>query len=95
MQVTVLLTLPTKIHTNSLTKSLEELSISLLSWYKENKLKLNLDKRHSIDSGTENAKINLVDFTVTNLKKEKSPGIIFDDKLKLQYHIKTCAKKRS
>ena len=39
-------------NTDSVTKSLEELSIPLLSWFKENKLKLNLDKRQLIVSGT-------------------------------------------
>ena len=39
-------------NTDSVTKSLEELSIPLLSWFKENKLKLNSDKCHLIVSGT-------------------------------------------
>ena len=43
--------------TDSVTESLEELSISLLRWFKENKLKLNLDQCHLIVSGSENAKI--------------------------------------
>ena len=76
----------------SVTKSLEELSIRLLSWFKENKLKLNLDKCHLIVSGSENAKIKLDDFTITNSKKEKLFGIIFDDKLKFQYHIENLCK---
>ena len=42
---------------------------------KENKLKLNLDKCHFIVSGTENAKIQVDDFTITNSKKEKLLGI--------------------
>ena len=63
-------------NTDSVTKSLEELTIQLLSWFKENKLKLNLDKYHLIVSGTENAKIKLDDFTITNSKKEKLRGII-------------------
>ena len=53
-------------NTDSVTKSLEELSIPLLSWFKENKLKLNLDKCHLIVSCTENAKIKLDEFTITN-----------------------------
>ena len=39
-------------NTDSVTKSLEELSIPLVSWFKENKLKLNLDKCNLIVSGT-------------------------------------------
>ena len=58
-------------NTDSVTKSLEELSIPLLIWFKEKKLKLNLDKCHLIVSGTENAKINLDDFTITNAKKKR------------------------
>ena len=72
-----------------------ELSIPLLSWFKENKLKLNLDKCHLIVTGSENAKIKLDDFTITNSKKEKLLGIIFDDKLKFQYHIENLCKKTS
>ena len=41
-------------NTDSVTKSLEELSIPLLSWFKENKLKLNLlDQCHLVVSGLE------------------------------------------
>ena len=35
----------------------------------------------------------LDDFTITNSKKEKLFGIIFDDKLKFQYHIEHLCKK--
>ena len=80
---------------DSVTKSLEGLSIPLLSWFKENKLKLNLDKCNLIVSGPENAGIKLYDFTITNSKKEKSLSIIFDDKLKFQYHIENLCKKAS
>ena len=82
-------------NTDTVTKSLEELSIPLLSWFKENKLKLNLDKCHLIVSGTKNAKIKLDDFTFTNSKKEKLLGIIFDDKSKFQYHIENLCKEAS
>ena len=82
-------------NTDSVTKSLEELSITPLSWFKENKLKLNLDKCYLIVSGTVNAKIKLDDFTITNSKQKKLLGIIFDDKLKFQYHIENLCKKMS
>ena len=51
---------------DSVTKLLEELSIPILSWFKENKLKLNLDDCYLIVSDTENAKIKLDGFTITN-----------------------------
>ena len=70
-------------NTDSVTKSLNELSILLLSWFKENKLKLNLDKCYVIVSGTENAKIKPDDSTIANSRKEILRGIIFDDKFKL------------
>ena len=75
-------------NTKFVTKSLKELSIPLLIWFKENKVKLNLDKLIVlIVSGTENAKIKRDDFTITNSEKEKLLGIIFDDKLNFQYRI--------
>ena len=48
-----------------------------------------------IGSGTENVKIKLDDFTISNSKKEWLHGIIFDDKLKFQYHIKNLCKQAS
>ena len=57
-------------NTESVTKPLEELCIPLLSRFKENKLKLNLDECHLIVNDTENAKIKLDNFTNTNSKKE-------------------------
>ena len=69
--------------------------MSLLSWFKEKKLKVNLDKYHLSVSGTENEKIKLDNFTITNSKKEKLLGIVFDDKLKFQYHIENLCKKAS
>ena len=55
----------------SVTKSLEELSIPLLSWFKEKKFKLNRDNCHLIVSGSENAKFKLDDSTITNSGKKK------------------------
>ena len=87
-----------------MTRSLEELIVSLLTWVKENILKLNLDKCHLIFSFTVNAKLKLDNITITNSKnktnkkkkrKEKLLGIIFDDRMKFQYHIETCARKRA
>ena len=80
---------------DSVAKSLEELSIPLLSWFTENKLQLNLDKCHLIDNGTENKKIKLDYVTITISKKEKFLGIIFDDRLKFQYHTENVCKKAS
>ena len=82
-------------NTDSVNKSLEELTIPLLSWFKENNIKRNLDQCHFIISGTENAKIKVDDFTTTNSKKEKLFGIIFDDKLKFQCHIENLRKRAS
>ena len=88
-----------------MTRSLEELIVSLLTWVKENILKLNLDKCHLIFSFTVNAKLKLDNITITNpnnkkkkkkkKRKEKLLGIIFDDRMKFQYHIETCARKRA
>ena len=84
MQMTTPLTLSTKIQT--VTKSLEELSIPLLSWFKENKLKINLDRCHLSVSGTENAKIKLDDLTIINSKKKKLFGRSSNTT------VKTCAR---
>ena len=54
-----------------------------------------LFRYHLIVGGTENGKIKLDSFTNTNLKKEKLLDIIFDDKLKFQYHIENLRKKVS
>ena len=54
-----------------------------------------LSKCYLIVSGTENAKIKLDDSTITNSKTEKLRGIIFDDKLKFQYHIENFCRKTS
>ena len=78
--------------TDSVTIKLEDLSVPLLHWFKENKLKLNLDKCHLTVSGSENAKIKLDDFTITNSKKEKLFGIIFNDKLSSNITLRTCAR---
>ena len=82
-------------NTDLVTKSLEELSIPILSCFKENKIKLNLDKCRFIVSGVENAKIKLDDFNITNSKKEKLLAIISDDGLKFQYHIENLCEKVS
>ena len=50
----------------SVTKALEELSILILSWFKGNKLKPDLDKWHLIVSGTENVKSKLDNFINLN-----------------------------
>ena len=82
-------------NTDSVTKSLDKLYISLLSWFKGNQRKLSLGKFHLIFSGTENVKINLDDVTIRNSKKGKLFGIIFDNKLKFKYHIENLCKKAS
>ena len=86
-------TLSTKIQ--SVTKSLEKLSIPLLSWFKENKLKLNLDKCHLIVSGTENAKIKLDDFTITNSKKEKYLALFSMINWSTNIILKICTRRRA
>ena len=73
----------------------EEPSIPLLSWFKEYRPTLNLDKCHLIVSGTEDIKIKLDDFTIANSEKEKLLSIIFDDRLKFQYLIENLCKKVS
>ena len=74
---------------------LPTLSIPPLKRFKENKLKLNLNKCHSIVNGTENAKIKLEDFTFTNSKNKNLLGNFFDDTLKFQYRISILSKKAS
>ena len=83
------------LNTDSATKSLEELPLPLLSWFKENKLELNFDKSHLNASGIENAKIKHDEFNITNSKKEKLLGIIFDNRLGFQFHIENLRQKES
>ena len=83
MQMTAPLTLSTKLQT-------------LWPNHQRNyELKLYLDKCYLILSGAGNVKIKLDDFTITNSKKEKLIGIIFDDRVKFQYHIENLGKKAS
>ena len=70
MQMTTLL-YTINLNTNSAMKSLEELSLPLLSWFKENKLELNFDKSHLIVSGIYNSETKQDDRNITNSKKEK------------------------
>ena len=79
-------------NTDSVTKTLEELSLPLLSWFRENKLELNFDKCHLIVSDIENPKIKQDDFTTSNSKKKRLLGIIFDDRLKFQFYIELAQK---
>ena len=67
----------------------------LLSWFKENKRKVNLDKCPLFISGPENVKIILNDFTIINSKKEKLLCTFFDDGLKFRYIIENMCKKAS
>ena len=64
MEMTTPLTI--SIRVESLTKSLAKLSLPLLSWFKEEKHKLNPDKCHLIASGTEITKFELGKFTITD-----------------------------
>ena len=70
MQMTTLL-YTINLNTNSAMKSLEELSLPLLNWFKENKLELNFDKSHLILGGIYNSKTKQDDRNITNSKKEK------------------------
>ena len=75
-----------KQNTDFLTKSLEELSIPILSWFKENKYKPTLEKCHLIVSNTENANIILDDFIITLFSMIDSSSNIT---------LKTCARRQT
>ena len=65
----------------------------LLRWFKENKFKLNLDKCHLIVSGIVEQKLSWMTLPLQIQKKEILLGIIFDDRLKFQYHNENVCKK--
>ena len=69
MQMTTPLTI--SIRVESLTKSLEKLSLPFLSWFKEENHKLNPDKCHLIVSGTEIQNLNWVNLPLQIFKKKK------------------------
>lgn len=69
-------------------------TIPLLSWFKENKRKVNLDQYHLFISGTENVKIKLDDFTI-QIQKRKNYLTFVDDRLKFPYIMENMCQKVS
>ena len=91
MEMTTPLTI--SIRVESLTKSLEKLSLPLLSWFKEEKHKLNPDKCHLIVSSTEITKFELGKFTITDFFFFFFKKLLhINDRLKLHYHIESLCK---
>ena len=80
-------------NTDSVTRSLGELPIALLNWFKENKLKVNLNKYYLIVSGTENAEIKLDAFTITFEKRKNYLVLSSIIDLRSNITLKACERR--
>ena len=67
----------------------------LFRWFKENHIKVNLDKCHLLVATNALTSININGFQITNSTEEKSLGIKFDSKLSFENHVSSLCKKAS
>ena len=74
-------------YTCEIVKSLEEITKSLIEWYKDNKMKLNPDKCHLVLKDTNIKTINVDSIAIKSNKSEKLLGVAFDHKSNFQRHI--------
>ena len=58
-------------NTSKVVKSLEEISKPLIEWFKDNEIRLNPDKCHLILSDSDITTINVGNFTIKSINKEK------------------------
>ena len=73
-------------YTCEIVKSLEEITKSLVEWYKD-KMKLNPDKCHLVLKDTNIKTINVDSIATKSNKSEKLLGVAFDHKSNFQPHI--------
>ena len=74
--------------------SLEQVSGALFDWFKNNRLKNNVDKCHVLIS-TNKPGIKIGDYTIDNSECEKLVGVIVDLNLNFNNYISDLCKKAS
>ena len=73
--------------TNNVLQSLEEKSIKLFNWFKDNNLKGNPDKCHLFLNEIDDVSVEINEFKISNSNSEKLLGIKFDNKLTFDEHL--------
>ena len=76
-------------------KALEEIGESLVNWFSNNEMTLNIDKCHLLLSSQEPNTLKIGDLHINNSLSEKLLGITFDYKLKFNKHIEDICQKAS
>ena len=76
-------------------KALEEIGESLVNWFSNNEMTLNIDKCHLLLSSQEPNTLKIGDLHINNSLSEKLLGINFDCKLKFNQHNKDICQKAS
>ena len=79
----------------SLITSLEEASKSLFTWFDNNLMKINADKRNLLVSSNEKVTIKIGSYEIANTKRDKLLGVHLDSGLSFDYHISEICKKTS
>ena len=75
--------------------SLEQVSDALFNWFKNNRLKNNVDKCHVLVSTNKPVGIKVGDYTIDNSECEKLLGVKIDVNLNFNDHISDLCKKTS
>ena len=75
--------------------SLEQVSDALFNWFKNNRLKNNVDKCHVLVSTNKPVGIKVGDYTIDNSECEKLLGVKIDVNLNFNNHISDLCKKAS
>ena len=74
-------------------KALEKIEETLVNWFSNNEIKLNIDKCHLLLNRQEPNTLKIGDLHINNSLSEKPLGITFDCRLKLNKHIEVFAKR--
>ena len=75
--------------------SLEQVSDALFNWFKNNRLKNNVDKCHVLVSTNKPVGVEVGDYTIDNSECEKLLGVKIDVNLNFNDHISDLCKKAS
>ena len=76
-------------------KALEKIEETLVNWFSNNEIKLNIDKCHLLLNSQEPNTLKIGDLHINNSLSEKLLGITFDYKLKFNKHIEDICQKAS